>query len=432
LSFGSSVPGFARLFQPFPRPFEIEIVKIVFLTPSAQLGGAEAALYELLHSLRGDRPDWSLHLVAAENGPLLRRVTEAGISHEVLAFPPELRSLGEHEENNNGRAARWLVNAWRLARGSISALGYVRKLRRRIAALQATVVHSNGVKMHLLAALARKFSRGGFPLVWHLHDYVSNRRLTSRALGILGSECTVAIANSKSVAADAATVLHVPRGIDVIYNAVDIDVYRPDGDRLDLDACAGLSAPPAGTLRVGLLATFAKWKGHEIFLRAVAAIAPARAIRFYIIGGPIYATLGSQWELDELRETANALGLGDRIGFTGFVDDAAAAIRSLDVVVHASTSPEPFGLVIVQAMACQRALITTGLGGARESVEPGFDCLTYEAPDPVALASAIEMLTADLDLRARLGEAGRAKAVTMFSSDVLAKNAVAFYESLIA
>jgi glycosyltransferase involved in cell wall biosynthesis len=407
-------------------------VKIVFLTPSAQLGGAEAALYELLHGLRGDGPDWSLHLVAAENGPLLQRMTEAGISHEVLAFPPELRSLGEHEENNNGSAARWLVNAWRLARGSIAALRYVRKLQRRIAALQATVVHSNGVKMHLLAALARKFSRSGFPLVWHLHDYVSNRRLTSRALRILGKECAAAIANSKSVAADAATVLHVRRGIDVIYNAVDTDVYKPDGDLLDLDASAGLSAPPAGTLRVGLLATFAKWKGHEIFLRGVAAIASARAIRFYIIGGPIYATFGSQWEMDALRKKADALGLGDRIGFTGFVEDASAAIRALDVVVHASTSPEPFGMVIIQAMACRRALITTGLGGAREIIDPGIDCLAYEASDPAALASAIETLAANPDLRTRLGSAGRTKAVAMFSSEVLAKNVVAFYESLIA
>ena len=399
-------------------------MRIVFLTPTAQLGGAEAALCELLRGLGAVRPDWSLHVIAAEDGPLLNQMTALGITHEVLALPPALRSLGEHEQGTSG--------LWRLGRGSILAIGYMRKLRRRIAALEPSAVHSNGVKMHLLAALVHKFSRRPIPLVWHLHDYVSNRRFTSRALRILGGECTAAIANSKSVAADAATVLRVQRGIEVIYNAVDTEVYRPEGARLDLDASSGLPARPVGVVRVGLLATFAKWKGHEIFLRAAAAISPVKPIRFYIVGGPIYATLGSQWKMEELRRKADALGLGERIGFTGFAEDPASAVRALDVVVHASTSPEPFGLVIIQAMACQRALITSALGGAGELVEPGVDCLTYEAADPVALAASVETLTADADLRARLGAAGRAKTLAKFSSEALAKNAALFYDSLVA
>lgn len=386
-------------------------------------------LLELMHALRRARPEWSLYLIAAEEGPLLQRAREAGISHEVLAFPRPLRRLGEH--GREGGMMKWLGRAWSLLRGALATLGYVYKLRRRLDQLVPTVVHSNGVKMHLLTALVRKCSRRRGALVWHLHDYLSSRRLTSRALKFLGRECTMAMANSKSVATDAAKIFRPQRGIKVIYNAVDTDVFTPEGPRLDLDKCAGLPAPPGATVRVGLLATFAKWKGHEIFLRAAAAIRPSVPIRFYIIGGSIYSTLGSQWSIEELRGIADGLRLGDRIGFTGFVDDAAAAIRSLDVVVHASTNPEPFGLVVAQAMGCGRALITTGLGGAREIIEPGVDCIAYEASDPIALAAAMDNLAAGSSVREHLGNAGRAKAVAMFSSDVLAKNAVAFYESLI-
>ena len=70
-----------------------------------------------------------------------------------------------------------------------------------------------------------------------------------------------------------------------------------------------------------------------------------------MIGGTLYQTEGSQYDLEDLRRLAANLGLEGRVGFTGFVDEPAAAMRALDVVVHASTQPEPFGLVIAEAMA---------------------------------------------------------------------------------
>jgi glycosyltransferase involved in cell wall biosynthesis len=405
-------------------------VRIVFLTPSAQGGGAEAALCELMHALREARPDWSLHLISAEGGPLLSRIAELTVPCEVLAFPSALRSLGEKRDDANWTLFGWLGYTVRLARGAISAIGYRQKLRRRLHELRPTIVHSNGMKMHLLAALAKSPSSLDPVIVWHLHDYLSARRVMSAALRLFARRCDAIVANSHSVALDAAKVMPSSLRIEVIYNAVDIDSFRPNGDRLDLDTLAGLSSPQSGTIRVGLVATFAKWKGHEMFLRAAAAVPAARPIRFYVIGGPIYATSGSQWQIDELRGMAAALHLDSRIGFTGFVAEAASALRALDIVVHASTEPEPFGLVIIQAMACGRALISSAGGGAQELIEPNVDAMTYSATDPAALASMIERLAGDADLRARLGTAGSAKVRTNFSRHALAQNAAPFYASL--
>ena len=103
----------------------------------------------------------------------------------------------------------------------------------------------------------------------------------------------------------------------------------------------------------------AQWKGHEVFLRAFKMLAGDPPVRGYVIGGALYETDGSQRDLDELRRLAESLGLSWPVGFTGFVDDAAAAMRALDVVVHASTQPEPFGLVIAEAMACGRAVVVS-------------------------------------------------------------------------
>ena len=80
-----------------------------------------------------------------------------------------------------------------------------------------------------------------------------------------------------------------------IYNAIDLQRFSPAGERMDLDAKAGLPPAAPGTVRVGLIATFAHWKGHKVFLEALARLPEDVPVRGYIIGGPIYQTDGSQW-----------------------------------------------------------------------------------------------------------------------------------------
>jgi glycosyltransferase involved in cell wall biosynthesis len=186
-------------------------------------------------------------------------------------------------------------------------------------------------------------------------------------------------------------------------------------------------------VRVGLVATFAFWKGHEVFLAAAARVLaqnPGVPIRFYIIGGALYATPGSQHSLEDLRGHAARLGL--EVGFTGFVEKPAAAMRALDIVVHASTQPEPFGLVIIQAMACGRALIASEAGGARELVDPGVDGLFHQPGDEASLAAAMVELAEDAALRERLGSAGRLKALALFNRSTMAERIVPLYEGLLA
>ena len=120
-------------------------------------------------------------------------------------------------------------------------------------------------------------------------------------------------------------------------------------------------------------------EGAPTFLEAIARLPASLNVRAYVIGGALYETEGSQVSIAELRETSVRLGLTARVGFTGFVDDPAPAIRALDVVVHASTEPEPFGLVIAEALACGRPLVVSLAGGAAELVTPGVDAIAVPA-----------------------------------------------------
>src|SRR6185503_20986573 len=98
----------------------------------------------------------------------------------------------------------------------------------------------------------------------------------------------------------------------------------------------------------------------------------------------------------------------------GFVHTPEASFRALNVVVHASTAPEPFGLVIAEAMACGRAVIVSNAGGAAELVSNDIDALTHSPGDVGELAKRIAALATDADLRRRLGSAARVTAERAF------------------
>ncbi len=111
------------------------------------------------------------------------------------------------------------------------------------------------------------------------------------------------------------------------------------------------------------------------------------------------------------------------------MEDTPAAMRSLDVIVHASTAREPFGMVIIEGMACGKAVIVSPAGGAGELCIDGEDALTHVTGDPADLARQIQRLATDHQLRRRLGVAGRAVAVRRFAGDRLARELVAVYRS---
>ncbi len=214
-----------------------------------------------------------------------------------------------------------------------------------------------------------------------------------------------------------------------MWNAVDLERFSPAGPRLDLDAASGLPAAD-GVLRVGLVATFARWKGHETFLSASPPSRSSLPVRGYIVGGAVYETSGSQVSIAELRALVSSLGLESRVGFTGFVQDSATAMRALDMVVHASTDPEPFGLVIAEAMACGKPIVASRAGGAAELTEPGVNALGYEPGDSAALARCIDTLARDEGLRQRLGTAGRSTAERSFSRRRMTSELTSIYQSL--
>jgi glycosyltransferase involved in cell wall biosynthesis len=390
---------------------------LVCLTTSAAFGGAETSVLTLLTALRALEPSWPIAVITPSAGPLLERCRQIGIAGVELPYPSALSALGESGATG---ARRRSANQTRLAGHAVQAMftlpRYVVALRRTLRELGATVVHSNGLKAHIAGALARP---GGTRLVWHLHEYVRARPLTARLLRALAHRAAALVTNSESVLADARAVFGESARIRRVYNAVDLSAFTAEGARLDLAGLAGLP-PDEGMVRVGLVATFGRWKGHDVFIDAIAKLPDRSRLRAYLIGGPVYETAGSQWSLAELRARVSAHGLDGTIGFTGQVADVPAALRSLDIVVHASTQPEPFGMVIAEGMASARPVVAVRAGGAAELFDDGVNAVGFAPGDATGLAARIRELIMDPQKRARLGAAARLTACERFSPERMA------------
>lgn len=392
---------------------------MVYLNPTGVVGGAEMCLLDLLASLRASFPSWALRVILGAEGPLLLAVAELGVPCDVLPLPDRVAALGDAglKLSSGGGRGRFSLAA-RGAGAAVAATSYLSGLRRRLRAEAPALIQTNGMKAHVLGAWA---APAGAPVLWHLHDYPGSRPVMARLLRLSRRRRVRAVAVSRSVAADAARVLGPRVPVETVYNAVDLSRFAPGaGDGEWLDSLAGLVPAPEGTVRIGLVATYARWKGHEVFLDAVSRVPSALPARFYVVGGPIYRSRGSQYAEGELRTRAAELGLGDRVGFVGHQPAPAPVFRALDVVVHASTRPEPFGRVIVEAMACGRAVVASRGGGASELFDDGTSALGCPPGDPEALAAALIRLALDPGLRHRLGGAGRAAASARFDRARLA------------
>jgi len=390
--------------------------RILFLSPSGSLGGAENALLYLLRAIREAFPDVESHLLVADDGPLVTAACDLGVPTTALPLPGRIAVLGEHGLSHRGSWRARLTLGHGLLRGSAEGWRYVRKLRGSIERIGPDLIHSNGIKTHLLARLTGV----RIPIVWHLHDFLHDRPLTRLLLCRATRGVRAGLAVSQAVVDDVRATFG-RLGLQVMHNAVDVDRFRPaPADGSALDRLADIRPGASGVLRIGLVATYARWKGHDVFLAAAARLAQARPdlrLRFYIVGGSIYRTRASQFTEDELRGMVTKFGLSDCVSLIPFQKDTADIYRMLDVVVHASTKPEPFGLTIVEAMACARPVIVSAAGGALELFRDGVDAIGFPPGNAEQLSERLALLADNPILRDKLGRAGRQTALDRFSLD---------------
>ncbi len=181
---------------------------------------------------------------------------------------------------------------------------------------------------------------------------------------------------------------------------------------------------------IGNVGRLVSWKGQEVFLRALARVAPQIPhLQALIVGEPDPPTETTYRQ--HLLDLTRQLNLADKVQFTGFVSDIPAVMASVDILVHSSSSPEPFGIVIIEGMAAGKPVIATGAGGALDIIEDDINGLLVPIGDDQAMAEAIAKLARDPDQAFRLGRAARQRVLERFAVAQYAQTMQTIYQSLL-
>jgi len=296
----------------------------------------------------------------------------------------------------------------------IGTAAYVIALARRLRQLRPDVIHTNSLKAALYGPMAARIAR--LPVVVHVRDRIAPDflpptacravKLATRLLpdALLGNETTLPTVGPTRLPT--------------------FTVVDPVDPR-----CFEILSPkqPAGPLRVGMVGRFVPWKGQHVFLEAFAAAFPSADATAVLVGAPLF---GEDDYERNLHTLARRLGIAARVEFRGFRSDIPAELARLDIVVHASVIPEPFGQVVTEAMAAGRPVVATDAGGPSLIITHGVDGLLSPPGDATALALALSRLARDAVLRVRLAAAARERA-RAFSGDAAAGQALDAYEAVL-
>lgn len=381
-------------------------MKILFYNHTGKTSGAERLL--LMFLARIDRDRFDLIVACPEQDSLADMVRKLGVPVEIVA----------------GLEARFTWRVDHLARYCKSFFQVIRELRKRVTTIKPDLIHANSIRAGLVATAATLGL--GTPVVWHLHDLLPRHPLSTLIrLFAMFSSRTRMIAVSQAVATNFRGVL--ARGmkdrVGVILNAIDLDKFQldPAARRRIREELKVLVADPL----LGIVGQITPRKGQlqlvQAFDQALTKIPHAVLL---VAGAPLFNR--DHEYLEAVARTALKRGIRNNVRLLGARSDIGAIMQSLDLLIVNSTA-EPFGLVILEAMACGTPVLAVAVDGIPEIIEHGKNGWLVPTRDEEALAKAIIHLSDQPELRARLAEQGKQHVAARFSAERYLSELQAFY-----
>jgi len=369
-------------------------LRVLFVHHVGCLSGAEHSLLALLEAL--DRERYALRACCPE-GPLPRRLAAAGAQVHTLPMARLRRSRDPFY------LMAWL-RRWRRATA---------RILRVIRTDGADLVHANSTEAFLYAQRAGRRAR--VPVLWHVRDLVPlsglGRRLARRAAKV--------IAISDAVARHLVEEKVPAEKIVRIYNGIDLETHRARAQ----EEVPDLPGPgPVATL----VAQLVPWKRHEDFLRAFQLASRKHPDLWgMLVGSDLFGDHPGYFT--RLQSLCRSLGIADRIVFAGQRADVPAILARSALLVHPAER-EPFGRVVLEAMALGTPVIAASSGGLPELVADGRTGLLVPVGRPDLLAEAMDRLLADRALARELGARAASAVAERFTARQTAAQVARVYE----
>jgi glycosyltransferase involved in cell wall biosynthesis len=369
---------------------------VLQVVPSLVSGGVERGTLELADALTA--AGWTAY-VASAGGPMERQLARAGAQHIQLPVASK--------------------NPLTIRRNRKALIEVIRRCR-------IDIVHARSRAPAWSAWWAARATGRRFVTTFH-NAYPADLPLKRRYNSVMARGERV-IAISQFVGEHAANVYGVgPDRLRVIPRGVDLaqfDPARVAGERV-ASLATQLRVPDDAAV-VMLPGRLTRWKGGIEFIEAVARLGRRDLCCLFV---------GAEQRRGFRRELEAAIKRFGLIGMFRIIEDCRdmpAAYQLADLVVSASTDPEGFGRVIVEAQAMGRPVIATNHGGARETIEAGVTGWLVPPRDPVALAGAIaEALALDPAARAAFARRARAHVAAGFSREAMCERTIEVYEELL-
>jgi glycosyltransferase involved in cell wall biosynthesis len=365
---------------------------VLFVSDSRTYSGAEAVLLPCI-SAAGIEPHV---LLPSRNRRFREKLEQSGVPY----------TLSDAFSNT---PIRTTPNPVELGRFTRALLRVGRRIRALILEHQSDVIHSNSYPASLYAAAPARIT--GVKQIWHEHNIKQIHAVNRGLYGFVAGSCAWIVGPSNAVTNNLALGGLAPSKLRVVYNGVDLRRFETGAETL---ASARRSLHlDRGDRAIGLAAQLLPYKGHRTLIAAAPAIlARFPSTRFFFIGAlenPAYEA--------ELRAELERARLIDRFTFTGWLDDLPAVLQAMDVVVTATTTPEPAAVTLQEAMAAGRPVVASRTGGTPELLTEGETGFLFEPGDASSAAATIVRILADAELAARLGRAGRRRVETLFSEE---------------
>jgi len=395
--------------------------RVLYVENAIGYGGAMICLRHLVRNV--DRSRFSPFVVTGRSGPEYEGMDEESpyrhIPDRLLDTVSMKRKLGRRP----GGGSRAILNQ-SIARMDdlVNFLPFFARLLFLCSRFRPDLIHVNNEPVTNRAAiLAGKLLH--VPVVCHVRGPTNGASLTRRLYRLPDHYIPVSHWVSRNIG-----LLGVPASRrTVVYDGIELENLDVGADGGAFREAHGI---PPDAFAVGLVGLLIPWKGQRLFLDAAhRLVEEIPNLRMLLVGGTPEECIPYGMEL---RERVEREGLAESVVFTGHIRDMPAAYNGLDVVVSASTSPEPLGTVVIECMAMGRPLVGPDHGGAAEMADHDRDALLFEHGSAESLAAAVLRLHRSPALRSRLGAAAREKALDMFAVDRHVREVQMVYEHVLA
>jgi glycosyltransferase involved in cell wall biosynthesis len=375
--------------------------RILYVLPAGEKGGAEVVFLNIVENL--DRNVFEPFVIVLKDGPFISEIRKHNVIPVVLNTN-RIRSIKSFFETT-------------------------RSIGKIIESEKIDVVHCNGTGAQIYGGFAAGLT--GTPCIYHLHDSVEwswSRQGLVHLLAQLSFSIPRTLSRHRSPLHFIAVSKHIAekfqqtwgpkKTVHVIHNAIrSTDAVTPPS----------INQHPV----IVWIGRLQRWKGAHIFIKAAGIVHKQYPeVQFKIVGGSLFG-IEADYE-KELHDLAQSLKLEKVLTFTGHQSSTGKFIQSADVVVHSSIRPEPFGLVILEAMNAGKPVIASSEGGPLEIVEHRITGLLIRPNDPEKLADAITTVLLDSSMRAKMGAAAQERVKEHFSAAKMIHSLEALYSELAA